>query len=346
MLLLAVASAALVPAARADHDPKLPLAGTWETSTGEITFTATDARTGASEVREHGGGVDADGKPNRLAACPAGAQYYVGWYTAGPDRGYTAVCGSGSRYTGWYLADGGRKCCGVFTVNISGNRFTGSYYWDWGDPEKRPPARPWSGTFDEHIPSDGTEPEKLCVQFKVLARGKPNIPIGGAPNPAGMTTSRIRTENGQDCNGNRGSWVRATFTKKKGNLLEATETKGKVVHEDAYTSRSEAPIVFSIHQGSVYQPNTRRLSLALKADSSNDPGCPKDAGASLTIVPRGGVADAVFFVGTPYRQKIKTGLGGFFDLDIEVLPCKGHAHGWEKGSGRVTVLVVMQVKKL
>lgn len=180
--------------------------------------------------------------------------------------------------------------------------------------------RTWSGTLNVEVGGEDT-PASVRVDFSIIVTGKPNVAIKGAD--ARLVGSRLVGSG------------HATFTKRQGSLLVATESKGSIVHEDVLTGgrrvRLELGIITGRHGkalGTTYSPDTGRLNLLLKVKGSNDPGCPESGLltptlASLTLIPAGGARDQAVLFGYPGTAGTEA--------------CKAHAHAWANGSGGVTV---------
>lgn len=184
-------------------------------------------------------------------------------------------------------------------------------------------------TFAGHFKGDGSVPERISVDYKVIARGKPNVP-GLTKNRQALVTSRLTTSAESD---GAGGASNATFAPQTGtSLWRASATKGWVVQEDVYSDGTTSRIVFGTHEGSLYDPGANRLAIYLVAAESDDPNCPVGAGALLVIVPQAGVADSVLFLGSPVSRTIKISFG-LLSFPITIKPCKLRSHGWRPASG-------------
>lgn len=196
----------------------------------------------------------------------------------------------------------------------------------------------------------------LVVEFRVLAQGKPNLePLN--KNPAQLTSSTISFEPPRGAGSAHATFTKKKTTKKGAVLLEATETKGKIIHEDVYADGTKRRIKFGIHQGSLYNPKTRVLAALLKVDESNDLDCP-DVGtriAWLILIPGGGVRDTVVLQGVPkflsLQEEADVPFLGKTKIKLRTSPCRAHAHGWQQQtvqkqpSGKVKVILRMTEKR-
>ena len=186
----------------------------------------------------------------------------------------------------------------------------------------RSSGKKWTGAMTVELGGDQT-PAGVRVDFSFVVTGKPNLVIrkvGADPNVVG---SRLVGSG------------HVTFTKRQGNLLVGTESKGSIVHEDVLRGgrrvRLELGIITGVKGqalGSTYSHATGRLSLLLKVKGSNDARCeesglltPTLAGAIL--IPIGGARDELVFFGYPATSGTNA--------------CGGHAHAWSNGFGGVTV---------
>jgi hypothetical protein len=195
----------------------------------------------------------------------------------------------------------------------------------------------------------------LVVEFRVLAQGKPNLdPLN--KNPPQLTSSTLSFEPPRGAASARATFTKKKQTKKGALLLEATETKGKIIHEEMYADGTKRRIKFGIHQGTLYNPKTRVLAALLKVDESNDLDCP-DVGtriAWLILIPGGGVRDTIVLQGVPkflsLQEEADVPFLGKTKIKLRTSPCRGHSHGWQQQTvqsrtGKVRVILRMAEKR-
>jgi len=301
----------------ATHGPNL-WAGDWNTSSGKVGWRLLRP----SEIRDAQSADDHKELYDKLK-CHDGPQFYEGGYAA-VDEGKVIACGTPTEIEGRWLSNVRATNHGSFTLEINSQNpltFTGTAVPDGGKPFR------WTGRWFKAFGGDGAR-SPFIVDFAVLVKGKPNLTIKGAPNAA-LTTARL---SGQG---------HLTLTVNRGDLLEATETKGKISLDETYAGGKSVHLELGVQSHSLYSPANNRLALVLDVKRSTDPLCPSDGVrvATLTLLPTAsGVRDTAIFFGVPYSQTHKVSLGGLGSITLTTDPCKGgHAHGWENGSGRVQV---------
>ena len=296
-------------------------AGDWKTSDGTVGWRLLSPPEIANARRapEHGELFD------KLPCKNDGPQFYEGGYVAG-ESGKVIACGTPTQIEGRWLSAVTATNHGSFTLEINSQQpltFRGTATPDGGKPF------PWTGSWLKHFAGDGAE-VPFVVTFSVIVKGKPNIAIkGGAPLRTARLSGRGHVE----------------LTVNKGDLLEATETKGKVTLDETYADGRTEHLELGVQSKSLYSPATNRLALLLDVKQSTDPSCKRGSFfhptvATLNLLPSGGARDVAIFFGVPYKQTPKE-----FAF-ITTTPCKGgHAHGWEDGSGGVLVRVLLRARE-
>jgi hypothetical protein len=238
------------------------------------------------------------------------------------------ACGTPTAIEGRWLSEVQAGNHGSFTLEINSQHpltFTGTATPDGGKPFR------WTGSWVKSFKGDGAS-TPLVVTFSVIVKGKPNRPIKGGAGAA-LRSSRLSASG------------HVTLTDNKGELLEASESKGKVMLEETYADGRTEQLELGIQRGSLYAPATGRVGLLLDVKESTDPRC-KPGGffsptiATLDLLPTGGERDIVIFFGVPYRHTPKE-----YSF-IKTTACKGgHAFGWEHGSGGVVARVRLRVRE-
>jgi hypothetical protein len=308
-----IAAAAGVPKT---HGPNL-WAGDWRTTSGLVGFRLLRPSEVVDAQRTHGHSQLYD----KLPCKRDGPQFYEGGYESASDSGRVLACGTPTEIEGRWLSDNNASNAGSFTLKIASQSpltFTGTAVPDVGKSFR------WSGAFAKDFGGDGAN-VAFFVDFSVIVKGKPNFPIKGAPNM--LTSARL---SGQ---GN------FTFTKNVGELLEATASTGAVTLDETYPGGQVEHFELGILSGTLYAPNANRLAILMKVKESDDPQCPaafftEPTIATLTLLPGAGVTDTAIFIGVPKSQSPAQ------FKPFTTTPCKGnHIHGWENGSGGVTVRV-------
>jgi hypothetical protein len=301
------------------HAPNL-WAGDWKTSDGTVGWRLVRP----SEVRDAAEITPGHEQLYDKLPCKEGPQIYEGGYVAG-DAGKVIACGTPTEMEGRWLSDTNPNNHGSFTLTINSQNpltFAGTAVEDGGTPFS------WTGSWESDFPGDGAG-RPFVVGFSVIATGKPNVTIAGAPN-ATLSSARLAGSG------------HVTLTENTGDLLEATETKGQVSLDETYANGRTVHLKLGVQSHSLYSPANNRLALILDVTSSNDPLCPAEGTriATLTLLPGGGARDTAIFFGVPYSQTHTLTLPFLGKVQLTTNPCLGgHVHGWENGSGGVTVRV-------
>lgn len=316
LVLTAAWSVAAVAGSPKEHGPNL-WAGDWRTNTGLVGWRLLRP----SEIEDAQNAKDHRQLYDKLPCKDDGPQFYEGGYK-GTDSGKVLACGTPTEIEGRWLSEVSASNHGSYSLEISSQKpltFTGVAVPDGGKSFR------WSGAFANDFAGDGAN-VPFFVDFSVIIKGKPNLPIKGGPN-APLLSARLSGHG------------RVTFRKNLGGLLEATATKGDVTLDETYAGGKVEHFELGLQSGSLYSPATERLALLLDVKQSDDPQCPEGGLlsptiATLTLLRGGGVRDRAIFFGVPKSQTPPQ-----FRL-VKTTPCKGgHIHGWENGTAGVTVRV-------